>query len=74
MIDQRAGGVSKSALNDNLMLKVCSNIVLKFNLDIVPVYITRKPNNNFEIEIYEQEMNTKVINRKIRFFIFYKIK
>jgi KDO2-lipid IV(A) lauroyltransferase len=26
---------------------------LKFNLDIVPIYICRKPDDNFEMEIFE---------------------
>ena len=30
-----------------------AQIALKFNLDIVPIYITRKTDNNFEIEVYE---------------------
>jgi len=34
-----------------------AQMALKFNLDIVPIYIARKKNDNFEIEIYEPIKN-----------------
>ena len=55
MIDQRVSEGKKLPLFENMALTstIPAQMALKFNLDIVPVYITRKPNNNFEIEIYE---------------------
>jgi KDO2-lipid IV(A) lauroyltransferase len=34
-----------------------AQMALKFKLDIVPIYIARKTNDNFEIEIYDPIKN-----------------
>ena len=55
MIDQRVGEGKKLPFFENLALTTTmpAQLALKFNLDIVPIYITRKANDNFEIKIYE---------------------
>ena len=55
MIDQRVGEGKKLPFFENLALTTTmpAQLALKFNLDIVPIYIARKANDNFEIKIYE---------------------
>ena len=55
MIDQRVGEGKKLPFFEHLALTTTmpAQLALKFNLDIVPIYITRKNNDNFEIKIYE---------------------
>jgi len=55
MIDQRVSEGKKIPLFDQMSLTTTlpSQLALKFNLDIVPIYISRKKNDNFEIEFYE---------------------
>ena len=36
-------------------------LAFKFNLDIVPIYINRKDNDNFEMEIYDP---IKIVNKE----------
>ena len=55
MIDQRVSEGKKIPFFDHMALTTTlpAQIALKFKLDIVPIYIARKANNNFEMEIYE---------------------
>ena len=55
MIDQRVSEGKKIPLFDQMSLTTTlpSQLALKFSLDIVPIYISRKKNDNFEIEFYE---------------------
>jgi KDO2-lipid IV(A) lauroyltransferase len=55
MIDQRVSEGKKLPFFDHMALTTTmpAQMALKFNLDIVPIYITRKDDDNFEIEIYE---------------------
>jgi KDO2-lipid IV(A) lauroyltransferase len=55
MVDQRVSEGKKIPLFDQMSLTTTlpSQLALKFNLDIVPIYISRKKNDNFEIEFYE---------------------
>ena len=55
MLDQRVGEGKKLPFFENLALTTTmpAQLALKFNLDIVPIYIARKANDNFEIKIYE---------------------
>jgi KDO2-lipid IV(A) lauroyltransferase len=38
-----------------------AQMALKFNLDIVPIYLARKMNDNFEMEIYDP---IKIVNKE----------
>jgi Kdo2-lipid IVA lauroyltransferase/acyltransferase len=55
MIDQRVSEGKKLPFFEHLALTTTmpAQLALKFNLDIVPIYIARKTENNFEMEIYE---------------------
>ena len=55
MIDQRVSEGKKIPFFDHMALTTTlpAQIALKFKLDIVPIYMARKANNNFEMEIYE---------------------
>ena len=55
MIDQRVSeGESLSFFGDNAFTTTLpAQLSLKFDCNIVPIYISRKKNSNFEIEIYE---------------------
>ena len=55
MIDQRVSEGKKLPFFGHMALTTTlpSQIALKFNLDIVPIYIARKKDDNFEMEIYE---------------------
>ena len=55
MIDQRVSEGKKLPFFDCMALTTTlpSQLALKFDLDIIPIYITRKENDNFELEIYE---------------------
>ena len=55
MIDQRVSEGKKLPFFEHMALTTTlpAQIALKFNLEIVPIYIARKSNDNFEMEIYE---------------------
>ena len=55
MIDQRVSEGKKLPFFDHMALTTTmpAQIALKFNLNIVPIYIARKNNNNFKMEVYE---------------------
>ena len=55
MIDQRVSEGKKLPFFENIALTTTmpAQMALKFNLDIVPIYISRKNNDSFEMEIYE---------------------
>jgi len=55
MIDQRVSEGKKLPFFEHMALTTTlpAQLALKFNLDIVPIYIARKENNNFDMEIYE---------------------
>ena len=67
MIDQRVSEGKKLPFFEHgaLTTTMPAQIALKFNLDIVPIYINRKSNNNFKIEIYEPIKNFKTENTEI---------
>jgi len=55
MIDQRVSEGKKLPFFEHMALTTTlpAQMALKFNLDIVPIYIARNINNNFEMEVYE---------------------
>ena len=55
MIDQRVSEGKKLPFFDYLALTTTmpAQMALKFNLDIVPIYISRKSDDNFKMQIYE---------------------
>ena len=55
MIDQRVSEGKKLPFFEHMALTTTmpAQIALKFKLDIVPIYIARKANDKFEMEIYE---------------------
>ena len=55
MIDQRVSEGKRLPFFEHMALTTTlpAQLALKYNLDIVPVYIARKENNKFEMEIYE---------------------
>tara|TARA_B100000767_G_C19259982_1_gene326801 strand:- start:30 stop:512 length:483 start_codon:yes stop_codon:yes gene_type:complete len=55
MIDQRVSEGKRVPFFGHMALTTTmpAQIALKFNLDIVPIYITRKPNDDFKMEVYE---------------------
>jgi KDO2-lipid IV(A) lauroyltransferase len=55
MIDQRVSEGKKLPFFEHMAFTTTlpAQIALKFNLDIVPIYIARKKNDNFEMEICE---------------------
>tara|TARA_B100001029_G_C15013031_1_gene425460 strand:- start:265 stop:1134 length:870 start_codon:yes stop_codon:yes gene_type:complete len=55
MIDQRVSEGKRLPFFENMALTTTlpAQLALKYNLDIVPVYIARKKNNKFEMEVYE---------------------
>ena len=61
MIDQRVSEGKKLPFFEHMAFTTTmpAQMALKFNLDIVPIYISRKSNDNFEIEIYEPIKVTK---------------
>ena len=63
MIDQRVSEGKRLPFFDHMAFTTTlpSQLALKFNLDIVPIYIVRKENDNFEMEIYEP---IKIQNKK----------
>ena len=67
MIDQRVSEGKKLPFFEHMALTTTmpAQIALKFNLDIVPIYINRKSNNNFKIEVYEPIKNFKTENAEI---------
>jgi len=75
MIDQRVSEGKKLPFFENMALTTTlpAQMALKFNLDIVPIYIARKANDTFEMEIYEpikniddQDIETNKINMSIK--------
>ena len=63
MIDQRVSEGKKLPFFEHMALTTTlpSQLAVKFNLDIVPIYINRKDNDNFEMEIYEP---IKIVNKE----------
>ena len=66
MIDQRLSEGIKSKLfgKDALTTTLPAQLINRFNLEIVPIYISRLNNNNFEMEImkpisFKESLNTK---------------
>jgi KDO2-lipid IV(A) lauroyltransferase len=68
MIDQRVSEGKRLPFFEHMALTTTlpAQLALKYNLDIVPIYICRKENNTFEMEVYEpikifnnQETETK---------------
>jgi len=55
MIDQRVSEGKKLPFFENMAFTTTmpAQIALKFNLNIVPIYIARKDDDNFKIKIYE---------------------
>ena len=55
MIDQRVSEGKRLPFFKHMALTTTlpSQLALKYNLDIVPIYISRKENDSFEMEIYE---------------------
>ena len=55
MVDQRVSEGKKLPFFEHLALTTTlpSQLALKFHLDIVPIYISRKKDDSFELEIYE---------------------
>ena len=55
MIDQRVSEGKKLPFFEHMALTTTmpAQMALKFDLDIVPIYISRNLTNNFEMEIYE---------------------
>ena len=55
MIDQRVSEGKRLPLFEHMALTTTlpAQLALKFNLDIVPIYIARKTNDIFEMEIYD---------------------
>ena len=63
MIDQRVSEGKKLPFFEHMALTTTlpSQLAFKFNLDIVPIYINRKDNDNFEMEIYDP---IKIVNKE----------
>ena len=55
MIDQRVSEGKKLPFFENMAFTTTmpAQMALKFNLDIVPIYIARKDDDNFKMNIYE---------------------
>tara|TARA_B100000780_G_C20920407_1_gene366646 strand:- start:197 stop:604 length:408 start_codon:yes stop_codon:yes gene_type:complete len=55
MIDQRVSEGKRLPFFERMALTTTlpAQMALKFNLDIVPIYIARKKNDNFVMEVYE---------------------
>ena len=76
MIDQRVSEGKKLPLFEHMAFTTTmpAQMALKFNLDIVPIYITRDKDDNFEIEIYKpieilqdkDDDETKKLNMSIK--------
>ena len=71
MIDQRVSEGKRLPFFEHMALTTTlpAQLALKYNLDIVPIYICRKENNTFEMEVYEpikifnnQETETKKLD------------
>ena len=75
MIDQRVSEGKRLPFFEYMALTTTlpAQMALKFNLDIVPIYIARKANDNFEMEIYQpiqsldnQDAETNKLNMSIK--------
>jgi KDO2-lipid IV(A) lauroyltransferase len=55
MVDQRVSEGKKLPFFEHMALTTTlpAQLALKFNIDIVPIYIARKIDNNFQMEVYE---------------------
>jgi KDO2-lipid IV(A) lauroyltransferase len=55
MVDQRVSEGKRLPFFEHMALTTTlpAQMALKFNLDIVPIYIARKANDNFKMQIYE---------------------
>jgi len=64
MIDQRVSEGKKISLFGHMAFTTTlpSQLAFKYQLDIVPIYIARKANDNFEMEIYEP---IKILNKEV---------
>ena len=67
MIDQRVSEGKKLPFFDHeaFTTTMPAQIALKFNLDIVPIYIARKNNDSFEMEVYKPIKISKSDNTEI---------
>ena len=72
MVDQRVseGEKIKFFNEDALTTTLPAQLALKYNLDLVPVFIERKKNNSFKMKVYESikpsEFENKIeISKKI---------
>jgi len=67
MIDQRVSEGKKLPFFDHeaFTTTMPAQIALKFNLDIVPIYIARKNNDSFEMEVYKPIKISKNDNTEI---------
>ena len=63
MIDQRVSEGRKLPFFSSMALTTTlpSQLATRFNIDIVPIYISRKNNDNFEMEIYKP---IKILNKE----------
>jgi KDO2-lipid IV(A) lauroyltransferase len=75
MIDQRVSEGKRLPLFNQMALTTTlpAQLAVKFNLDIVPIYIKRNKNNSFEMEIFEplnlkkdDDLEAKKINITIK--------
>ena len=64
MIDQRVSEGKKLPFFDNMAFTTTlpAQLALKYQLDIVPIYLARDKNENFEIEIYDPIKNLNADN------------
>jgi Kdo2-lipid IVA lauroyltransferase/acyltransferase len=67
MIDQRVSEGKNLPFFEHgaLTTTMPAQIALKFNLNIVPIYIARKDNDNFQMEVYNPIEITKIDNTEI---------
>jgi KDO2-lipid IV(A) lauroyltransferase len=67
MIDQRVSEGRKLPFFDYpaLTTTLPSQLAIKYQLDVVPIYIKRDSNNNFEMEVYEPIKSTNNDNTEI---------
>ena len=64
MVDQRVSEGKRLPFfgRNALTTTVPAQIALKHKCDIVPIYIVRKPNNDFEMEVYSPIVTTDLEN------------
>ena len=54
MVDQRVSEGLKATFGAQCLLRLPAQLSIRFNCDIIPIYISRDKNNNFEMEILNQ--------------------